>query len=519
MPRRKSSEAHSTNKSQLGSSWVVDDGGEDSDDTYTPKRSFPRSMQHQSRREIGQRDDTPINQGPELIMPSIHEDLDGSWIGEEKPRRRLTRKSSRATGRTQAPENQDSTRVTSSSRRHRSKVAEDVLDKIVKPVLQGLYDILTMSVSLLKTPASYALAVYLLLGLGVVSKNILTNSITDALTPICRFPLASYVVPLCARTRPGGGDTAPVPFDDLMTVQSQFEEVLEASAGGASLPLDMKRGEASIRDLRTMVRHSHLPSRNELGLEFDGFIETARIASFDLQKFNSHVGRGVDSVLATARWTRRVLDGIGMRNAERGAVVSFFNDRLLAPFQPLKFTESSVLEQYILHTRTVEDEIERLITEAQALLQVLQNLEDRLDIIHGIAIRDRDTAQLSRDDVLSQLWTKLGGNAKALGKLESKLSLLGQVNQYRQSAFAHVSGTVVKLQEMAAGLEDLRERVGGVELVGGKMGVPLSVHIDQIELGVQRLEDARMRTRGIEGNTIRKVLDREKGDGSRAIEG
>jgi hypothetical protein len=31
--------------------------------------------------------------------------------------------------------------------------------------------------------------------------------------------------------------------------------------------------------------------RNELVLEFDGFVETARIASYDLQKFNSHVGR------------------------------------------------------------------------------------------------------------------------------------------------------------------------------------------------------------------------------------
>ena len=506
------------NKSQLGNSWVVDDGGTDSDESYTPRQTPRKSLQHQSRQEGEPRASTPISQGPDLIMPSIHENLDRSWIGEEKPRRRLPRKSSRATSRAQAPGNQIPTNFTGSSRQHTSSMVENVLENVIKPVFQGLYDVLTRSFLLLKMPASYALAVYLFIGLGVISKNLLTNSITNALTPICRLPFASYVIPLCARSHPSARNTAPVPFDDLMTVQSQFEEVLEVSAGGASLPLDMKRGEASIRDLRTLVRHSHLPSRNELGLEFDGFIETARIASFDLQKFNSHVGRGVDSVLATARWTRRVLDGIETRDAERGALVSFFNDKLLAPFQPLKFTENRVLEQYILHTRNVEDEIARLVTEAQALLQVLQNLEDRLDIIHGIAIRDRDTAQLSRDDVLSQLWTKLGGNAKALGKLESKLSLLSQVNQYRQSAFAHVSGTIVKLQEMAAGLEDLRERVGGVELVGGKMGVPLSVHIEQIELGVQRLEDARMRTRGIEGNTMRKILDREKGDGSTAIE-
>ena len=95
--------------------------------------------------------------------------------------------------------------------------------------------------------------------------------------------------------------------------------------------------------------------RNELVLEFDGFIETARIASYDLQKFNSHVGRAVDSVIATTRWTTRVLDGIQEKNALQGSISSFINDKLLAPFQPLKFTENILLDQYIQHTRIVEE--------------------------------------------------------------------------------------------------------------------------------------------------------------------
>ena len=40
-----------------------------------------------------------------------------------------------------------------------------------------------------------------------------------------------------------------------------------------------------------LVASADFVIRNELVLEFDGFIETARIASYDLQKFNSHVGR------------------------------------------------------------------------------------------------------------------------------------------------------------------------------------------------------------------------------------
>ena len=39
------------------------------------------------------------------------------------------------------------------------------------------------------------------------------------------------------------------------------------------------------------------------------------------------------------------------------------------------------------------DEINRLVQEAQALLSVLLNLEDRLDLIHDIAVRDDVKAQ------------------------------------------------------------------------------------------------------------------------------
>lgn len=309
-----------------------------------------------------------------------------------------------------------------------------------------------------------------------------------------------------------GEQTPPVQFDQLMTVQSKFEEVLEESAGGVSLPLDMKRGETSIRDLRQVVRFSQLHSKNELVLEFDGFIETARIASYDLQKFNSHVGRGVDNILATARWTKRVLDGIAARDGSRGALQSFITDHVLAPFQPLKFTEDALLDQYIQHTRIVEDEIHRLIAEAQALLLVLQNLEDRLDVIHGIATRDNTHAQLSKDEILSQLWTQLGGNRSKLGKYDSQLRLLQHVGEYRRTAWAHVSGTILKLQAMGAELEELRERVGSAELLRDRAHVPLSVHIENIELGVERLEAGRNQAKRVENEYLRKTLDRGKED-------
>jgi hypothetical protein len=226
------------------------------------------------------------------------------------------------------------------------------------------------------------------------------------------------------------------------------------------------------------------------------------------------VGRAVDSVIATTRWTTRVLDGIQERDASRGAVNAFINDKLLAPFQPVKFTESILLDQYIQHTRIVEEEINKLITEAQALLLVLNNLEDRLEVIHGVATREDMHAKALKEEILSELWTMVGGNRGKLNKMDRQLNLLQQVGIYRKTAYAHVSGTILRLQAMGAGLEDLRERVGSPELLRDRLDIPLSVHIENIQKGVERLEEGRQNARKLENEHIRQILERGQLEGS-----
>ena len=503
-------------RGQLGDSWVVESDG---DDEYAPPVTTT-SARHTAPQKKSSRPTTRASAEPEFIMPSIHEDgISSSWLGAQKTIvGRGDSKVSRKQHRSEAGGIAASNPLLRYPPQERS--SGSWIDHL-SPVWSWAYDVLGKALRLVKTPVAYLLALWLLFGISVVLRTFLFSSLSKALSPLCRIPGTSLLnlsicqTPFSARN---AGEAPPVQFDELMTVQNKFEEVLQESAGGVSLPLDMKRGETSIRDLRQVVRFSQLHSKNELVLEFDGFIETARIASYDLQKFNSHVGRGVDNILATARWTKRVLDGIMERDASQGALSSFFNDKLLAPFQPIKFTEDALLDQYIQHTRVVEDEINRLVVEAQALLLVLQNLEDRLDVIHGVAIRDNLHAQGGKNEVLSQLWTMLGGNRSKLGKFDSQLRLLGQVNTYRQNAIAHVSGTLIKLQSMGAELEELRERVGSVELLGGKGSIPLSLHIENIEMGVERLESGRKGAKELENEELRKTLEKGRGN-ERMIEG
>lgn len=383
-------------------------------------------------------------------------------------------------------------------------------------IAEWFLDIVGFALKHLKKPLSWLLAAYLFAGLLVLVQNLFTSSIYSALSPICRIPGVSFLnLPICQYSSPASATPrissssgkAPVEFDALMSTQNKFETILSDSMTGVSLPLDMKRSETSIRDLRQVVRFSQLSSKNELVLEFDGFIETARIASYDLQKFNSHVGRGVDIVLATARWTQRVLDDMAFKQSSRGLLPNFIHNQILAPFQPLQFTESRLLDQYIQHTRIVSEEIDKLIDEAQALLLVLQNLEDRLDVIHSVALRDNLAAQASKDEILSQLWTLLGGNRAQLGKYNNQLKLLRQVSEYRKVAWAHVSGTILKLQAMGAELEELRTRVGSAEVLRDHKEIPLSVHVESIKLGVERLEQGRERARELERGHVRRVID------------
>ncbi|KFZ17674.1 hypothetical protein V502_04487 [Pseudogymnoascus sp. VKM F-4520 (FW-2644)] len=470
----------------LEDSWVVEEGDDDvrHEGSETSVKQEEYVIPRQDKKATRRPKRTTRSPDPVFIMPSLdYRAVDGSWEGlssrddsrsEGSRQRRKSstpekhgetrRRSSRQAAQNGSPQKRSHTPDVRPPQRPADGAGSEFLDIMAghaTAMVSFILDVLGKSLRILKTPISYALAVWLLLGLTIMMRNFLTNSIYSSLSPLCRIPGSSLLnLPFC----PSGGydsTSGPSPaaeFDQLISVQGKFEEVLDESAAGVSLPMDMKRGEASIRDLRQLVRYSQLHSKNELVLEFDGFIETARIASYDLQKFNSHIGRAVDNVLATTRWTTRVLEGIQIRDASQGAINNFANSfasKLLAPFQPVKFTESVLLDQYIKHTQIVEEEILKLIDEAQALLMVLNGLEDRLEVIHGIVTRDGHHAIAQREELLSELWTMVGGNRGKLSKTNRQLNLLKQVGVYRKSAYGHVSATILKLQQIGSGLEDL----------------------------------------------------------------
>lgn len=366
--------------------------------------------------------------------------------------------------------------------------------RILNPILGYIAEIVGMVLQNAKPLLAYAIFAYLVVAALIFGSGFLTNSINHALSPICRIPgVTTFFHPsFCPASTSTQQIQGSAEFDKLVQAQSAFDEVLVASSAGVNLPADMQRSASSIRDLRQVVRHSTLPSKRELEHEFEGFVDTARQASDDLSKFNTHIGGAVDRILSINRWTLNTISGVQAREEGRGSLSAFFHDHLniFAPFQPVQLSRDVLLDQYLRHTELVEEKILALISEAFALLGILENLDDRLDTISDIATRDGMKASDAKDELLSSLWTFLGGNRSSMSKVQRQIDLLNNVSAYRKIAWAHVNATILKLQAIRDQLEDLRERVSAPETVGTDK-VPLEVHVQSINFGIERLEEQR----------------------------
>ncbi|KAK6859790.1 hypothetical protein PG990_012907 [Apiospora arundinis] len=381
--------------------------------------------------------------------------------------------------------------------------------------------VLGMALRIAKYPLAICLAVYILLGSGMMVRNMVTSSISTSLSPLCRIPGASMLdLPFCPDLPPvpGTGGKSPVEFDELMNVQSDFEKVLEDSARGVSLPMEMKRAEASVRDLRTLVKYSDIPARDELVYEFDGYIDNVRIIATDLQTFNTHVGSAVDSVISINRWTSRYIDSIAAEQEANDNMLARWSGWLFSPFQPQVFDERMLLDKYVEHTSLVSDKIANLIVEAQAALRLLSQAENNLQLINEHVVRSGNEVKAKKDEVFWTLWTLVGANNRRLTNLKAQLGLLKQVEVQRTSAVKQLIGLVHDLGDIQTKLSDLRDRVVAPELLADQTTIPLSVHIETINAGVERLESARSRIRAEENDRIQEALSRARDD-NRLIDG
>ena len=324
-------------------------------------------------------------------------------------------------------------------------------------------------------------------------------------------------VPICDFASTGTrsvNDGNPIPqtdFPKLINLQASFEDILENSAGGNSMALDLKNSEVAVRDLSMLVRVSRLVNKDELSERLDDFVQSAKQASRGLTRFGSRVNGVVDNLLAMDEFAIRSLENVQLSStmAEFPSIASAVSRIVLAPLyiiSPPK-TESSILKTFLQASATMDTSIQRLILEAELVLRDLDDLENRLSTIQDMASREDSVIQEKHQEVLAELWSFLGGNKRKLANFASHRSLLANIANYRSRALAHVSASLIRLQQMQSDLEDLRDRVAQPVMLRDAQGegegareipleIPLEVHVESIRKGIERLNRGRERIRG-----------------------
>ncbi|KAK6496776.1 hypothetical protein TWF481_001764 [Arthrobotrys musiformis] len=323
---------------------------------------------------------------------------------------------------------------------------------------------------------------------------------SDILANLCKLEaIQSFgdAVPFCSspgiRTgKPRGpryhkGDQSPPDYKRLMELQFSFEKILEDSVGGSRLAYDMKNSEMAVRDLTILVRVSGLACREQLSIHLEEFGDSARIASRSLSKFSSRVMGTIDSILALDEWAKKTLEDI--RDSESGGT-SFSS---LVLWRDNDQIRRDVANTFTKTTEGMNGQLQRLVLEAQNVLTILDQLEEKLTTIHEIISREANHVKMEHDEVLSAIFTKLGANRQKIARSKEQVALLHNVNHYRKTALSHVSATVVELDRMSADLEQLRETVAAPSLMEGVVEVPIELHIRNIDQGILRLTAGRLK--------------------------
>ncbi|KAL6153454.1 hypothetical protein ACJQWK_03901 [Exserohilum turcicum] len=473
----------------------------------------------------------PDASGPAFIMPSMENasGYDGSPMSKSQPRNRARNTAQNRSSNSRRTSARSSIHGSlddhGSSRQSQEEVSpwhyvNLFWENVGAPLFAHFMDIFSYAIRHFVKPFLGVVMGVGILVFGIqLASGMLRSTVSNAvLGPVCALPGSSYLIPACATGDLFAAHEAD--FEELVNVQSKFEDILDASKDTSALPSTIKNSELAIRDLRILVKHSRLPSRKALENEFEYFVQTANEASVDLSRYNSRIGAAMDRVIATNTWTMNVLTGISEQEASVGAISKIFSHITSAFIAPPPTLQERIFDQYVLHVSKNKDEITRLIETAHALLLVLNNLEERLTTIFDIATNDDQTITRSQEELLSSLWTKLGGNRGDVTANKRSLTLLSNISGYRQRAVVHVSETLLKLQEIQAGLENLREGVAAPEMLGFKSGVPIEVHIDTIGKGVERLQVSRGEQLRAEGDTHRRLMrGHDEGDGRRELPG
>ncbi|KAG0709458.1 hypothetical protein DFH29DRAFT_231359 [Suillus ampliporus] len=333
-----------------------------------------------------------------------------------------------------------------------------------------ILSVLLQTMRLMHTPLSAILFLCMLSFMMTRLSGVLSTSFA----PICHLPLVSESA-LCALLDP---NALHIPkwadFPQLMQVQSSsFEQLLDVSFGGSGLSLEIQKVELATTELAKLVQHSHLKSYDVVAAKF---IKDAKKTARRLTRLSSKIGGAIDNLITVNRYAMRTIE-----NAVKNAPPPYSLTALI-PFRTGPTTQEVVVGAFSRAMDTFSLAIQRLIREVEVSLHNLDILEEDLSAVSEAASH--------KDSVPA---TNMKAFFDSIVDDTKRFTLLQDLHSYRKQAQTHVAAALETLHSMREDMEDLRERVAVSELVDGH--IPLQVHIESIQTGLQRLQEGRVRVK------------------------
>ncbi len=141
----------------------------------------------------------------------------------------------------------------------------------------------------------------------------------------------------------------------------------------------------------------------------------------------------------------------------------------------------------------LSSEVAKVILDSATITSRLDLLEEKLSTIRAVSEQEKLLTEAALGEVLSELWTVVGGNKVKLRHLGQQIDILHNVDWYRTLSVAHVVATTETLLHIEAELGELRNKLSAPELAGST--IPIEVHIASIERSARRLDEVKMRAR------------------------
>lgn len=369
--------------------------------------------------------------GPELIMPSISFDMNTStntsWVIPQKRSKQPASESQR-----KAPKRM----ITPPSRPKQSKVA-----KVTPPSserMKGYAHHMKSFVAATFAQKKFLWMTVNTLLLLAVTHLLILPELLYQFPNICRIPSAQTLYPtICMTSNQTVSNIIhgpPANYQSAIRTQSQLQDYLNFTlAKMAPLEQHLKENDAAFREVYSNIRTAYPGARNEIGLEFDGAWSALRTVSRDFLTLKVDIKAVTNSLDSTH--SRGIVKDIqnlpSQPNGNRGML-----SRILSPGGAAVTADGEdestrlLAHQLVRFEQSLDATISRLRFKTDALLARLGTLDDHLQSIQRLVLRERERLRTGSDQTKGHhAWKTYFSKAHGDGANTPEDDVLGELER------------------------------------------------------------------------------------------